>query len=344
MLLLLVYSWHNFGHLLPNYYQASRLGFQTFWEALAGNLISPSRGLLIYVPVLFLVAFLLLRYRKVIVKRRLAFCGAIVAAVHLFTISGFEHWWAGHSYGPRYWTSLVPWFVLLAVFALRALQTDSVRGAAWKTETASVVLLALLGVLIHARGALAEETRLWNARPYDIDLRAGRLWNWTYPQFLAGLVRPPLPAEAYASLPLNQRIDLSSETASSFLWYGWSEPESEIRWSDGKEAAIVFGLDNSSDLKLVMRATPFIVAGKLQTQRLILKLNGKEIHSLTLNQVSPVELVIPLSAGQLKRENVLLFNLPDAESPLKFRLSTDRRLLGIAVQWIEFQAQLALRL
>jgi hypothetical protein len=153
-----------------------------------------------------------------------------------------------------------------------------------------------------------------------------------------------LPAEAYASLPLNQRIDLSSETASSFLWYGWSEPESEIRWSDGKEAAIVFGLDNSSDLKLVMRATPFIVAGKLQTQRLILKLNGKEIHSLTLNQVSPVELVIPLSAGQLKRENVLLFNLPDAESPLKFRLSTDRRLLGIAVQWIEFQAQLALRL
>jgi hypothetical protein len=49
------YSRYYFGVNLPNYYRADRLTFDSFWEALAGNLISPSRGLFIYVPVLVFV-------------------------------------------------------------------------------------------------------------------------------------------------------------------------------------------------------------------------------------------------------------------------------------------------
>jgi len=45
-----IYSWHNFGLLLPYYFRANRLHFGQYWEAFAGNLISPSRGLLIFVP------------------------------------------------------------------------------------------------------------------------------------------------------------------------------------------------------------------------------------------------------------------------------------------------------
>lgn len=333
LVLLLVYSWHNFGQLLPNYFRAGRLGFQTFWEALAGNVISPSRGLLIYVPALVSVAFLLVRYRKKIREQRLVVSGAIVAMAHLLMISGFEHWWAGHSYGPRYWTSVVPWFVLLAAFGVRGLQSTRRKTFAWRLQLGSVVLLASLGILIHARGALAEETRLWNAKPYDIDLRAGRLWSWSYPQFMAGLIRPPLPAGAYAQMPLNQPIDLTSNIAAPFLWYGWSEAEPQIRWSEGKQAAVVFTLDKGADLRLVMRAAPFVVAGVKGSQRVIVKLNGEEVHSSTLDKNS--DLVIALPSKYLKRENVLLFDLPDADSPAKFGLSTDRRLLGIAVQWIE---------
>jgi len=340
-LLLLVYSWYNFGQTLPNYFQTSRLGFQTFWEALAGNLVSPSRGLFIYVPVLVSVAFLLLRYRQLIREQRLLVLGLLITIAHLLIISGFDHWWAGHSYGPRYWTSIVPWFVMLAMLGARGLKTARAQGKAvrtWSLQIGSIAVLALVSIFIHARGAISEETRLWNARPYDLDLRAGRLWDWRYPQFLAGLVPPPLPADAYSQIPLDQRVDLTSETAGRFLWYGWSNAEAEIRWTEDHKAALVFALDKSMDLTLVMRAAPFVVTGVKDSQRLVVKLNGQEMRSLTLNQGTVSDLVITLPRAFLKDENVVLLELPDAQSPAKLGLSGDRRLLGLAVQWIEFRS------
>ena len=47
------YSEHLFHQPLPNYYKANRLHFTDFGQAFAGNLISPSRGLLVFMPVLW---------------------------------------------------------------------------------------------------------------------------------------------------------------------------------------------------------------------------------------------------------------------------------------------------
>src|SRR5688500_8529691 len=47
-----LYSWTHFSQLLPSYYLVSRLEPDNFREALAANLVSPSRGLLLYVPTL----------------------------------------------------------------------------------------------------------------------------------------------------------------------------------------------------------------------------------------------------------------------------------------------------
>jgi len=342
-LLLVIYSWHNFGQVLPNYFQASRLGFQTFWEALAGNLVSPSRGVLVYVPVLAVLGFILLRYRQSVPLRPLVVTGCLVIIAHLLVISGFSHWWAGHSYGPRYWTSMVPWFVLLGAAGINGMLKERAKSPGaikpWKIKIAlSLALaLALFSIFIHARGALSEKTHLWNAKPYDIDLRAGRLWNWRYPQFLAGLVNPPLPIGAYVRPPLNEPIDLSVESANDFLWYGWSSPEPQLRWSEDQDAALVFALDQPADLTLIMKAAPFVVAGLKDSQRLSIKLNSGEVASLTLSNGNPNEIVIALPHQLLKRENVLIFHFPDAESPAKLGLSDDRRLLGLAVQWIEFK-------
>ena len=50
------YSWYHFRQLLPNYYFVyQHFSATTLGEALLGNLISPSRGLLIYVPILLLI-------------------------------------------------------------------------------------------------------------------------------------------------------------------------------------------------------------------------------------------------------------------------------------------------
>src|SRR5207253_11442480 len=66
-----IYSWIHFHRVVPSYYQPSRLQFQVFWTALAGNLISPSRGVLIYVPVILFFCYLLLWYLRFVDYRRL---------------------------------------------------------------------------------------------------------------------------------------------------------------------------------------------------------------------------------------------------------------------------------
>jgi hypothetical protein len=200
---LMIYSWSHFGSLLPSYYRAGRLGFGQLWEALAGNLVSPARGTLVYVPALLFVAYLLVRYWRYAPLRRLVLLSLIVTAVHLFVISGFGHWWGGHSFGPRLTTGLVPWFVLLAVLGLKARLVwrerrapSSRPQAGWRAEQALGVALLVLSVFINMRGATAKETWLWNQYPLGVDEHPERLWDWRQPQFLAGLLpAPPPPRE-----------------------------------------------------------------------------------------------------------------------------------------------------
>ncbi|HEY0099260.1 MAG TPA: hypothetical protein VGB76_09955, partial [Pyrinomonadaceae bacterium] len=116
-----LYSQLHFGQMLPYYYRATRLKFDSFPTAFAGNLISPARGLFVYVPVLFFVAYLLLRFERELPLPRLAVLALGVIVAHLFVVAGFTPWWGGHSYGPRYTTGLVPWFVLLGILGIKAM-------------------------------------------------------------------------------------------------------------------------------------------------------------------------------------------------------------------------------
>jgi hypothetical protein len=191
--LFVCYSWLHFGRPLPSYYSASRLEFGSFWEALAGNLVSPARGLLVYVPILLYVAFLLVRYRATLSHRRLVWLAASITAGHLLAISSFNHWWGGHSFGPRFSTGLVPWLVLLGVLGVRAMLDWKERRAAapragWRAQLACGAALLVASMFINTRGATSHATWLWNMRPAEIDQHPERLWDWTQPQFLAGML------------------------------------------------------------------------------------------------------------------------------------------------------------
>jgi hypothetical protein len=185
------YSWYHFGHALPSYFLASRLDFHSFWIALAGNLISPSRGLLVFVPVIIFVVYLLARYANYLPFRRLAILSLAIIVAHVTVVSGFPHWWAGHSFGPRFTTGLVPWFALLAILAIKARlawreKYESGRSSRlWKTEIAFGAVLLLISVGINARGAMNGATARWNQIPVNVDEHPERVWDWRHPQFLA---------------------------------------------------------------------------------------------------------------------------------------------------------------
>lgn len=198
----LAYSWYHFGKALPTYFRPGRLDYSQFWTALAGNLVSPARGLLVYVPVLLFVAYALARYRKELAFPRLAALALAVVAGHLLVLAGFSPWHGGHCYGPRFTTDLVPWLVLLGALALQAMRRwREARGAragagAWRATLACGAALLLASVFVNGWGATSFAAAHWNVWPVDMSAAPERVWDWSYPQFLAGLVAAPTPPPA----------------------------------------------------------------------------------------------------------------------------------------------------
>ena len=130
--ILLVVDLVAYRQLLTPYYtqgQSFELS-STALTAAAGNLVSPSRGLIIFVPLVILSAvgvWVLWR------ERRLTPFWVTIAAIpiaHWLLISPFKHWWAGDSYGPRLWTDMMPLFVLLALPAVNRLALRAIPAPA----------------------------------------------------------------------------------------------------------------------------------------------------------------------------------------------------------------------
>lgn len=340
--LFVAYSWYHFGQSLPSYYRASRLSFDQAWIALAGNLISPSRGVFVFVPILLFVAYLLVRFRRELIRRRLVTLAVAVIVMHLIAIAGFTPWTGGYCYGPRYTTDLVPWFVLLAVAGVEAMlmarererRQVEYRARRWRGLLAAGAGLLLLSVFINARGALSPDTARWNAQPVSVDIFPERIWDWRRPQFLAGLQRSAPPSYPW----IEGRIDFSQPASDAYLWYGWSGREERFRWTDGNEAAIIFALEETENVTLRMMLSPFLVPEQLTEQRVSLQLNGHALAAFTLRESVPRELSFALPREMLQRENVLTFDLPDAASPASFGTSNDMRSLGVAAHWLEIES------
>jgi hypothetical protein len=236
-------------------------------------------------------------------------------------------------------TAFVPWLVLLAVIGLRAM-LDSTgsesRARKFELRAAGVVGLVLLcaGVFIHARGATAPATSIWNMLPENVDAHPERIWDWRQPQFLAGLILPPFPPNV-PSLSEGTAIDFTTKDADKYLWYGWSIPETESRWTSGSHATTIFAVDEVRPFTLKLKMAPFLVPGKLDEQRVKIRYNGTVLTTLSMRDTQLADFSIVLPATLSYRQNIIEFDIPGAAVPASLGQGEDQRQLGIRVASIE---------
>jgi Dolichyl-phosphate-mannose-protein mannosyltransferase len=169
-----------YGTLQPSYYSmrppmpGTLEALRLVGAALAGNLISPGRGLFIYSSIfLFSIWGMILAWRAKWSWPLSAYWIALIV-LHWITISLFVNfWWGGHSYGPRFFTDMTPFLTLFLIPVIKVRRLRAV-----------FAVLLLASVYFHARGALTVGPHEWSVDPVEIDQHPERIWDWTDPPFL----------------------------------------------------------------------------------------------------------------------------------------------------------------
>jgi MFS family permease len=165
-------------HLMPGSFST------TPWIGAAGLLFSPSRGLLVFSPIV-VTAVIGLASRAGDRDYRLGWLAA-AAGVQFVAYSLFSVWWAGHTYGPRYLLDLL---VLLTPFAALGVER------AWRTAWSKALLVVMLAwsIAVAGAGAFVYPHEGWNSTPTEIDRDHARLWDVGDSQILRAFTSAPSP-------------------------------------------------------------------------------------------------------------------------------------------------------
>jgi hypothetical protein len=154
--------------------------------ALAGNLVSPARGLLVYSPFCLFSFWGLWRAIREGRDGRWPWALAGILGLHFGIVCLYEDWFGGDSYGPRYWSDVSPVLAAGLTYAWPRLRSGMARAAL----AASLVV----SVWMHYQGAFCWPCVAWSAKARLERGQSAVLWDWTDPPFLAWRKPPPSPA------------------------------------------------------------------------------------------------------------------------------------------------------
>lgn len=192
-ILFMTYNWRLYGSILPPYYAVGRISLHpALAEALLGNLFSPARGLFVYTPLLLLSAFGPYLKRREGTLDRLDIAVVVVVVLHWLVSSSHWLWWAGHSYGPRLFTDMIPFFLYLLIPVIAKLEMPTLASPV-QTWLYTLLFGVLTGVsfFMHYQGATQPATIRWNVGfegfIANVDQDPARVWDWSDPQFWRGL-------------------------------------------------------------------------------------------------------------------------------------------------------------
>jgi hypothetical protein len=181
-----VLNYSIYGTILSPYYLyytniLSDSGYPNFFQALAGNLISPGKGLLIFSPVLiFSVLGIYIKLRKKEFTK-LDTILLLIFILYYISISLVTKWWDGWSYGPRYIADALPVLIYFLIPYFRYPEFFKSR----RIVNFILIVFILISFLIHTKGALSYRVWVeWNGLPQNVDAKPERMWDWKDPPFL----------------------------------------------------------------------------------------------------------------------------------------------------------------
>jgi hypothetical protein len=146
--------------------------------SLAGLTVSPSRGLFIFTPVLIfaLIGFGVAWFRHEDGNSIVLLIGG-VALLHLLFNALWPVWWAGWSFGSRFFAGVAGLWVLMLLPVLE-------NGK--KPILILITVLSLFGVGVQYRCVSDRAVHAWNKTPTDINDDLDRLWDWSDMQMFRG--------------------------------------------------------------------------------------------------------------------------------------------------------------
>lgn len=158
-------------------------------EGAAGTLFSPGRGLFIFSPWVLVALLGIPRIKGRPSEWSLLGWFVLALVPFLAIVSKYAVWWAGHCFGPRFWTETTPIFAMLL-----ALTLDEARGRNRLVLAGAKVAIAI-SVAVQCLGACNYPSS-WNDRPGDVDRHPERIWSWRDQELTRGIEESPLDPSA----------------------------------------------------------------------------------------------------------------------------------------------------
>ncbi len=138
-------------------------------DGFAGLLVSPSRGLVVFSPVVLVAVAGMRDAFRAGWRSQLPWC--VLAILAQYALYGsYAVWWGGHTYGPRYLLDVLPVAVPLAAGAMAPPRFGRMA------QIAAGIALAW-SIAVAATGAFCYPHERWNTEPESVDRRHSRLWS-----------------------------------------------------------------------------------------------------------------------------------------------------------------------